>query len=324
MQPIVENFVDQFLPLPDPKSVGKTPGKIRLIHEQILNRSFMYIIADIHCFYGGLFSFGSLLTALQANRKFIYEGYYLGRDLAPARPYPKDFEIIPQITNATKLCPGNEISHILKHNEYYISNVVSQCGVSIASGEKWKPDLSFIGSGTEECRHFGLDPGGFVGWQPSSNNRRKDYPLSHWNETIRAFPDQLFVAFTQSKETLDSETLDLPNVRIIKGSLPVIMRLIKETRLFIGIDSGLSHIAVAMGKPTVCVCPNSHWGYFFPYPRGDGYENLHTVSHPGYIQCRGCFMTCQHEFLTSTFSRGALCLRTIPPSAVINAITEVL
>ena len=326
VRPVVEPYVDVFFPFPDPAGQEGGTGIGPAPLERILNQSFRYVIADIHTFYGGLFALGSLLTALRADRKFIYEGYYLGGGLAPERPYPADFEIVAKHRAREESGAETNGRHILDHNGYYIRDVLERCGVGADPGERWRPDLGFIGSGTEECRRFGLEPGKFVGWQPSSNNPRKDYPLSLWKKIISAFPDQLFVALVEPGTGVELDRMNLPNIRILdlETTLPEAVLLIREARLFVGLDSGLSHVSTVLGRPTVCVCPDSHLGYFFPYPDAYGYPNQHTVSHPDYLQCRGCFMTCRHEPLTSTFSRGALCLRTLPPRLVIDAIKGAL
>ena len=321
VKPVVEPHVDAFLPFPDPHAAetdpGTTPAPSR---DGIANQSFRYVIADIHTFYGGLFTLASLLAALRADRKFVYEGYHLGKDLAPERPYPAGFEIVPKYADREGTGSEGDGYHILHHNTHYIRHVLDQCGIETEGGEPWRPDLGHIGSGAAECRRFGLEPGGYLAWQPASGNRRKDYPSAHWAETISAFPDEQFVALVEPGKAAALDLTALPGVRVIEIALPGAMRLIREARLFVGLDSGLSHIAAALGTPTVCVCPDSHLGYFFPYPPNSVLTNPRTVFHPDYLSCRGCFMTCRHEPLTSTVTRGALCLRTLPPSLVIDAI----
>ncbi len=325
VKPLVEPFVDAFMAFPDPFEPEAGSGTAPAAPlERIVNQSFRYVIADIHTFYGGLFTLDSLLAALRADRKFVYEGYYLGRDLAAERPYPAGFEIVPHYAGREGAGTAEDGYHVLNHNAHYIRQVLEQCGIETEDGKLWRPDLGHIGSGTAECRRFGIEPGGYVAWQPASENRRKDYPPSHWAETISAFPDQQFVALVEPGKTPGLDRAALTDVRIIETGLTGVMRLIREARLFVGLDSGLSHIAAALGTPTVCVCPDSHFGYFFPYPRNYGYTNLRTVSHPDYLACRGCFMTCRHEPITSTVSRGALCLRTLPPGPVIDAIQSAL
>ncbi|MCY3771334.1 MAG: hypothetical protein OXG98_04860 [Gemmatimonadetes bacterium] len=325
VKPVVEPFVDAFLPFPDPSEAETDSGTAPAASlERIVNQSFRYIIADIHTFYGGLFTLDSLLAALRADRKFVYEGYYLGKDLAPERPYPAGYEIVPTYEGRADPSTGDDGFHVLNHNTHYIRHVLEQCGVETVDGELWRPDMGHIGPGTEECRRFGIEPGGYVAWQPASENRRKDYPPPHWAETISAFPDQQFVALVEPGKAAGLEWTASHDVRVIETTLSRAMRLIRAARLFVGLDSVLSHIAATLGTPTVCVCPDSHLGYFFPYPRNYGYTNLHTVFHPDYRSCRGCFMTCRHEPLTSTITRGALCLRALPPRLVIDAIRAAL
>ncbi|MXY97226.1 MAG: glycosyltransferase family 9 protein [Gemmatimonadetes bacterium] len=214
--------------------------------------------------------------------------------------------------------------HVLHHNAHYIRSVLRQCGISTDVGEAWRPELDHIGSGVDACRRFGVEPGEYVAWQPCSDNRRKDYPPGRWAETIHAFPEMPFVALVEPGRADEVSRTTPPGVRVIETSLTMVMKLIREARLFVGLDSGLSHIATVMGTPTVCVCPDSHLGYFFPYPESYGFKNLYTVAHPDYLSCRGCFMTCRHEPLTSTVTRGALCLRTLPSPLVIEAIRSAL
>ena len=334
VKPVVEPFVDVFLAFSGPSEPDTDSGTAPTASlEGIVNQSFRCVIADVHTFYGGLFTLHALLAALRADRKFVYEGYYLGNDLAPERPYPAGFEVVPKYADRDGGSPedggdgaGPEDGgcHILNHNAHYLRRVLERCGIETDEGESWRPDLDHIGRGTADCRRVGVEPGEYVAWQPVSGNRRKDYPLSLWAETIGAFPDRRFVALVEPGKAADLDRTALPGVRVIEIALPGAMRLIREARLFVGLDSGLSHVAAALGTPTVCVCPDSHHGYFFPYPRNCGYANLHSVFHPDYLSCRGCFMTCRHEPLTSTATRGALCLRTLPPRLVIDAIGRAL
>ncbi len=336
VRPLVEPHVDVFLPFPEPVAdltgSGGAPatgltgsgGTRAASLEGIANRSFRCVITDIHTFYGGLFALDSVLAAVRADRKFVYEGYHLGNDLAPERPYPAGYEVVPRYEGREGVDKDDVPCHLLHHNAHYIHRVLVQCGVETDGGEAWLPELDHVGSGTGACRRHGIEPGEYVAWQPRSDNRRKDYPPARWAETIRAFPELPFVALVEPGKADEVSRTAPPGVRVVETGLTEAMELIREARLFAGLDSGLSHIATVMGTPTVCVCPDSHIGYFFPYPESYGFKNLQTVSHPDYLPCRGCFMTCRHEPLTSTVTRGALCLRTLPSRLVIEAIRSAL
>ena len=345
VRPLVEPHVDVFLPFPEPnarRSGSGDPATSRTESgdpatsrtgsggapaaplEEIAKRSFRCVIADIHTFYGGLFALDSVLSAVRADRKFIYEGYHLGEDLAPERPYPAGYEVVPGYEGSEGAGRGGTSCHLLHHNAHYMRRVLGQCGVETDGGEAWRPELDHVGSGTDACRRFGVEPGAYVAWQPRSDNRRKDYPPARWAETIRAFPELQFVALVEPGRADEVSRTAPDGVRVVETGISGAMKLIREARLFVGLDSGLSHIATVLGTPTVCVCPDSHLGFFFPYPESYGFRNLHTVAHPDYLPCRGCFMTCRHEPLSSTVTRGALCLRTLPSRLVIEAIRSAL
>ena len=336
VRPLVEPHVDAFLPFPEPAarltgSEGEpaahptgSEGAPAASLEGIANRSFRCVIADIHTFYGGLFTLDAVLSEVRADRKFVYEGYHLGEDLAPERPYPAGYEVVPKYEDGDGGGEDSAPSHLLHHNAHYLRRVLGHCGVETDGGEAWRPDLDHVGSGADACHRFGVEPGEYVAWQPRSDNRRKDYPPALWAETIRAFPELQFVALVEPGRADEMSRTASQGVRVIETDISGAMKLIREARLFVGLDSGLSHISTVMGTPTVCVCPDSHLGYFFPYPDSYGYRNLHTVVHPDYLPCRGCFMTCRHEPLTSTVTRGALCLRTLPSRLVIEAIRSAL
>lgn len=346
VRPIVEPHVDAFLPFPEPaagltgsedapaadlarsgdQAAGQTGSEDAPASslEGIANRSFRCVIADIHTFYGGLFALDSVLAAVRADRKFVYEGYHLGEDLAPERPYPVGYEVVPKFEEGAGAGIEDAPSHLLHHNAHYIGNVLAHCGVETDDEDAWRPELDHGGSGIDACRRFGIEPGKYVAWQPFSDNRRKDYPPARWAETFAAFPELQFVALAEPGGADEVSRTAPPGVRVIETDLTGAMALIREARLFVGLDSGLSHIATVLGTPTVCVCPDSHLGYFFPYPESYGFANLHTVAHPDYLPCRGCFMTCRHEPLASTVIRGALCLRTLPSRLVIEAIRSAM
>jgi ADP-heptose:LPS heptosyltransferase len=320
---VVRPHVDAFIPLKEDVWQGAPEDRDRLL--QALHRPFLCIIADIHTFYGGVFVIGPLLERLHADRKFIYEGYHLGSNLAPWRPYPGGFEVVPQ--RPAPAAPDDISSrHVLHHAAHYFRTVLNRCRVPEEGIDDMRPELPEMPGAEDLSRKYGLEPGGFIAWQPASNNRKKDYPMARWAEVMAAWPDHLFVALGTRQEERKLRGFAAPNLRSLCGqtSLRETVQLIQAARLFVGLDSGLSHIATVLGQETVCVTQDSNLGYFFPYPPEYGFTNQHTVYHPDYIPCSGCFMTCRYESILSTYRRGALCLRTLPAEAVIAAIRQAL
>lgn len=288
---VVEPFVDEFVPL---DAVDR------------LARPYECVLGDIHLFYGGTARLGSLIEALPAGRKFVYEGYYLGDGLAPVRTYPRDAEVIAAAAKPAE-CP-----HVLLDYAHYFREVTRRWSGEAFAGDDLKPALS------AEPASEAAD---YIAWQPVSNNRKKDYPLARWREVLAAFPDETFVALGNARERT---TLDLPNVHNLCGEtdLAGAMSVLAGARGFVGLDSGLTHIAACLGRPTVCVSQSSNLGYFFPYPPELGFDHLRVVDHPAYRDCAGCFMTCRHESIFRTYLQGSRCLRELPASAVIGAMRE--
>jgi ADP-heptose:LPS heptosyltransferase len=288
---VVEPFVDEFVPL---DAVDR------------LARPYECVLGDIHLFYGGTARFNSLIEALPARRKFVYEGYHLGDGLAPVRTYPLGAEVIPA---APKPASDPHVLHDLAH---YLREVSRRWSGEAFAGDDLRPALS------AEPASENAD---YIAWQPVSNNRKKDYPLAKWREVLAAFPKTTFVAIGNQRERT---TLDLPNVRNLCGEtdLAGAMSILAGARGFLGLDSGLTHIAACLGRPTVCVSQSSNLGYFFPYPPEYGVDHLRVVDHPAYRECAGCFMTCRHESIFRTYLQGSRCLRELPAAAVIQAVRE--
>jgi lipopolysaccharide heptosyltransferase II len=95
-------------------------------------------------------------------------------------------------------------------------------------------------------------------------------------------------------------------------ALPEIIALASEAAIFVGNDSGMAHIAAAVGTPTVVIFGSSnrdHWRPWTDAPNEVIYEPFACQPCPGYA-CA--------EY------GDAPCIRTIPPDAVVTAIDRIL
>jgi ADP-heptose:LPS heptosyltransferase len=275
-----------------------------------LARPYAAILSDIHFFYGGAHALGGLVEALPAPRKLMYEGYHLGPGLAPSRIVPRGVEVVAALGKAAPRW------HILLDNEHYFREVTRRLNGEAHAGDDYRPGIVAPDASSTLAR-FGLAPESYVAWQPASNNRKKDYPAERWRAVLARFPDERFVALGAPGEPLgEANVLDLRG----RTDLREAMALISAARAFVGPDSGLTHIAACLRRPTVCVAQNSNLGYFFPYPEEYGFRNLSVVDHPAYRECARCFMTCSREPILLTYLRGAKCLRELPPEMVADAL----
>ena len=287
-----------------------------------LGQKFKCIIADIHMFYGGVFSLGVLLERLSVQYKFIYEGYYLGPGLAPYRDYPLGFEVIKKRPSVAE--SGDVMLRHVSHDfDYYFRTILERCEIGYVP-EDTRPELYYEADLEDACAKYDLTPGSFIAWQPISNNPKKDYPLRKWLAVLGEFSELTFVALGTDGSAL--EGFEAPNVRNLCGrtDLSETLQLIRGAILFIGLDSGLSHISAVLGQKTICVTQSSNLGYFFPYPESYNLTELRTVHNTQYESCSGCFMTCSYESIMTTYRNGALCLRTLPADAIIDNIRDAI
>ncbi len=113
---------------------------------------------------------------------------------------------------------------------------------------------------------------------PGSGSRKKLWPLKHFLELFRHLqskPDRKFLVILGPAEGPEIQQafakLETPNLILAKGlSLVQLASVMKGCGLFIGNDSGISHMAAALGLPTLAIFgPTDHrvWS-----PRGEKVE----------------------------------------------------
>jgi heptosyltransferase-3 len=110
----------------------------------------------------------------------------------------------------------------------------------------------------QAARHL-LRSGVRVALHPGSGSQRKNWMLGRWKEVVQRLAeripdlDLLLVGGEADLEQLDEFTrdLDLPVQRLENLPLPELAAVLQQCQLFLGHDSGPSHLAAAVG--TRCV-----------------------------------------------------------------------
>jgi ADP-heptose:LPS heptosyltransferase len=122
------------------------------------------------------------------------------------------------------------------------------------------------------------------------------------------------VSAPDEKEVLRkmSSASSVPIVAFHDLSLPEITALASRASIFVGNDSGIAHIAAAVGTPTVVIFGSSNRDHWRPWTDASNeivYEEFHCQPCPGY-ECK--------EF------GQPQCIQTLPVSKVISAIENLI
>jgi ADP-heptose:LPS heptosyltransferase len=133
--------------------------------------------------------------------------------------------------------------------------------------------------------------GEFVAVAPQLGVRRRDsaireWPAEYWAQTL----DELAL---RRPVVLLGATPNLPVTRLMRNrfvdlgglaDLPVMAALCAHARLFVGVDSGVMHLAAAMGTPVVGIFGPTDWR--LTGPRGVPYR---IARQP--VECSPCLLT---------------------------------
>jgi len=105
-----------------------------------------------------------------------------------------------------------------------------------------------------------------------------------------------------------------PRVLRLRGSLGIAAAILEASRLYVGSDSGLAHLAAAVGTPPVTLFAPADPDRVCPF----GYRHL-VVQPPGKT-CAPCFMYPWASTRPRMRCRPPMCIEQIPVEAVLKAI----
>jgi ADP-heptose:LPS heptosyltransferase len=91
----------------------------------------------------------------------------------------------------------------------------------------------------------------FIALHPGSGSARKNWPLDRWAELIERLQSPLLVVTGEAEKALPRWPGTWPVVHAEDWPLPVLGAALAKSRLFIGHDSGISHLAAASGARCV-------------------------------------------------------------------------
>ena len=327
---VLAPHVDVFVPI-DPTSAGLGLPFIAALRGGQLARCDV-LTGDIHVFYGGLARLRDLIVKLPARLKIFYEGYADRRQLAPGRRFPKGVVVVPSL-GKPEVRPGSNqgvvdewhvLHDVLHFFKATFAQVYGRAMPPRATEGRLAPVVPVPQPGPI-LERLGLERGTYVCCHVVSNNPKKDWPISNWEQLLESSPRR-FVILGSPKDRARVAKLAGDRVRILCGetSLPETIAVIESAAAFVGLDSGLAHLATNLGQKSIVIAQNATLGWFFPYPRLLARNNLTTLWNTRSPECVGCFFRCPRESLWELAMIGARCMRELQPETVLEALERAL
>lgn len=116
-----------------------------------------------------------------------------------------------------------------------------------------------------------------------------------------------------------------------KLNLAAVAYLLSKARGYVGPDTVVTHIAAAMGVPTVALFGPSNPAKWGPWPKGyDGERNPYSmrntqrVNNVVLLQGKGDCVPCMEEGCERHIASLSACLQNLPASSAIDALCELL
>ena len=134
----------------------------------------------------------------------------------------------------------------------------------------------------------------FIVIAPFSSERNRDWSKNKLQDLIRVLSNKYLIILLGSKlqqRELYSLKDDSNSVEVMAGLLKLneVAGILKRCKLFIGGDSGLTHIALKIGIPFISLIGGGQFGRFFPIGESEKRKFLYHK-----VDCFGCEWNCIH------------------------------
>lgn len=159
--------------------------------------------------------------------------------------------------------------------------------------------------------------GKFIIIQPFSDLEVKNWSFENYKTLIYKLNKLEVIIFCQGnrkqRDRVNELIIGLENVYNIAGELTLIesSALLSLSELFIGNDSGFTHIAKALNKNRIAIIGCGSSGIFFPYLNS---ENEKLIFKP--VDCAGCEWRCIHS--------KRYCIENVTPEEVFETVVKFL
>ena len=201
----------------------------------------------------------------------------------------------------------DKISSDLILNEYLkLDHILNELEISKGKNE----EIIF-----DNCQKTSDLPDKYIVIAPLSNDCERGISLDRYLEIAKHTANKFTVVIVGSKkQSKELEMFQGPNLINMVGLLTLndIPQLINNCILFIGNDSGITHLAVKLGKTIIALIGGGMYGRFFPYP----YVSTNQYYFYNEMECFNCSWCCHYE--------RRYCLTEIDEKKVIKRIDLLL
>ncbi|MFZ1072651.1 MAG: glycosyltransferase family 9 protein [Verrucomicrobiia bacterium] len=196
-------------------------------------------------------------------------------------------------------------------------------GMELAiSPEPWR-----LRKNGQPLRSLSLPERPYLVLSPNASDRRRSWPLENFLRAARQVATQYKLAViliggkkNNSPIRWPDNTSANPDLVDLCGQIPTedLPDLLARAELVISNDSGIYHLGVSLGRPTVAVGGSGLPARYFPYPREAALLSK-VLYRP--VPCAGCNWRCIH---TTSRSETAWCLQQISWQEMADAADELL
>lgn len=155
----------------------------------------------------------------------------------------------------------------------------------------------------------------YITISPFSSNSFRDWGDENYRniaDKISEYTSVVFLCSRNQEKRVRQLTKNLKNVKFIIGPLINIPNIIYNSKLFIGNDSGLTHISYRLGIPVIAILGGGYYGKFFPYKK----LNEKSCDYFFKLNCFGCGCNCIYG--------KPYCITDINKEIVLSKILEIL
>jgi lipopolysaccharide heptosyltransferase I len=130
---------------------------------------------------------------------------------------------------------------------------------------------------------------------PFSSLMNRDWKKEYYSEIVKRLKEKYKIILLGSKsQKKDLEELchEDVNVKILAGELNLyeIPLLLKRAKFYIGLDSGITHMALKVGIPLIAIIGGGEFGRFFPYKESKNVKYLYYK-----MDCFLCHWKCRKK-----------------------------